>query len=246
MEDIHRAGGVPAVLRETARRGGTVREGALTVSGMTVAEQMKDAQITDPNVIHTLEEAYSPVGGLCVLHGNLATQGAVVKTAGIQPSMRKFTGKAICFDSQDEANAGIMGGKVQAGHFVVLRYEGPKGGPGMQEMLGPTSLIMGMGLGEKVALLTDGRFSGATRGACVGHVSPEAAEGGVIALVQDGDPITIDVEARSLTLGVSEAELSRRREGFKPRRKEVSSPWLRRYAHLVTNASNGAVLRSDL
>ena len=186
------------------------------------------------------------MGGLCVLHGNLATQGAVVKTAGLQPSMRRFTGKAICFDSQEEANAGIMGGKVQAGHFVVLRYEGPKGGPGMQEMLGPTSLIMGMGLGEKVALLTDGRFSGATRGACVGHVSPEAAEGGVIGLVEDGDAITIDVEAHALTLDVDEAEISRRKKAFKPKRKEVRSSWLRRYAHLVTNASNGAVLRSDL
>ena len=187
-----------------------------------------------------------PVGGLAVLHGNLAPEGAVVKTAGIQPSMRKFTGKAVCFDSQDEAIAGIMGGKVQAGSFVVLRYEGPKGGPGMQEMLSPTSLIMGMGLGEKVALCTDGRFSGATRGACVGHVSPEAAEGGTIALVRDGDPITIDVEARSLTVDVPDAELARRREGFTPRKKEVRSSWLRRYAHLVTNSAKGAVLRSDL
>jgi dihydroxy-acid dehydratase len=218
----------------------------MTVTGETVGERMKDARITDPSIIHTLEDAYSQVGGLCVLRGNLATEGAVVKTAGIQPSMRKFTGKAICFDSQDDAVAGIMAGRVKAGHFVVLRYEGPKGGPGMQEMLSPTSLIMGMGLGEQVALLTDGRFSGATRGACVGHVSPEAAEGGPIALVQDGDPITIDVEARSLTLGVSDAELARRREGFRPRKKEVRSSWLRRYAHLVTNASAGAVLRSDL
>jgi dihydroxy-acid dehydratase len=246
IEDIHRAGGVPAVLKETARRGGIVREDALTITGETVGERMKDARITDSTVIHTLEEAYSQVGGLCVLHGNLATQGAVVKTAGLQPSMRRFTGKAICFDSQEEANAGIMGGKVQAGHFVVLRYEGPKGGPGMQEMLGPTSLIMGMGLGEKVALLTDGRFSGATRGACVGHVSPEAAEGGVIGLVEDGDAITIDVEAHALTLEVDEAEISRRKKAFMPKRKEVRSSWLRRYAHLVTNASNGAVLRSDL
>jgi dihydroxy-acid dehydratase len=246
MEDIHRAGGVPAVLREVARRGGMVREGARTVSGETIAERFRDARITDPEVIHPLEQAYSPVGGLAVLFGNLAAEGAVVKTAGIQPSMRKFTGKAICFDSQDEAIEGILGGKVQAGHFVVIRYEGPKGGPGMQEMLAPTSLIMGMGLGEKVGLVTDGRFSGATRGACIGHVSPEAAEGGVIALVQDGDPITIDVEARSLTVGVPEAELARRREGFRPRRKAVRSSWLRRYAHLVTNSASGAVLKTDL
>jgi dihydroxy-acid dehydratase len=246
MEDIHRAGGVPAVLHEAARRGGIVREGALTVSGETVGERIREATIRDPEVIRPLENAYSPVGGLAVLFGNLAQEGAVVKTAGIQPSMRRFTGKAICFDSHEEAIAGILGGKVQAGHFVVIRYEGPKGGPGMQEMLAPTSLIMGMGLGEKVGLVTDGRFSGATRGACVGHVSPEAAEGGVIALVEDGDAITIDVEARRLAVDVPDAELARRREGFRPRRKEVRSSWLRRYAHLVTNAAKGAVLRSDL
>jgi dihydroxy-acid dehydratase len=246
IEDIHRAGGVPAVLKEAARRGGIVRDGALTVSGETVGDRFRGAEIKDPSVIHTLENAYSPVGGLAVLFGNLAPEGAVVKTAGIQPSMRKFTGKAICFDSQEDATAGIMAGKVKAGHFVVIRYEGPKGGPGMQEMLAPTALIMGMGLGESVGLVTDGRFSGATRGACVGHVSPEAAEGGVIGLVQDGDPITIDVEARSISVGVPDAELARRREAFRPRKKEVRSSWLRRYAHLVTNAANGAVMRSDL
>ncbi|HET6413954.1 MAG TPA: dihydroxy-acid dehydratase [Anaeromyxobacter sp.] len=246
MEDIHRAGGVPAVLREAARRGGVVREGALTVSGETVGERIREARIVDEGVIHPLEQAYSSVGGLAVLFGNLAPEGAVVKTAGIHPTMRRFTGKAICFDSQEEAMAGILSGRVGAGHFVVVRYEGPKGGPGMQEMLGPTSLIMGMGLGEKVGLVTDGRFSGATRGACVGHVSPEAAEGGPIGLVADGDPVTIDVEARTIAVEISEAELERRRQSFRPRRKAVSSPWLRRYAHLVTNAANGAVLRSDL
>ena len=170
----------------------------------------------------------------------------MVKTAGIQPSMRKFTGKAICFDSHDDAVAGIMAGKVKEGHFVVIRYEGPRGGPGMVEMLSPTSLIMGMGLGEKVALVTDGRFSGATRGACVGHVSPEAAEGGPIALVQDGDPITIDVEKRALVLEVEEAELTRRRAAWRPRKKAIPSPWLRRYALLVSNASSGAVLKTEL
>ncbi len=245
MEDVHRAGGVPAVLHEVARRGGVVREGALTVTGETVGERIRDARIADPEVIHPLESAYAPVGGLAVLFGNLAPEGAVVKTAGIQPSMRRFTGSAICFDSQDEAIAGIMAGRVKAGHFVVIRYEGPRGGPGMQEMLSPTSLIMGMGLGESVGLVTDGRFSGATRGACVGHVSPEAAEGGPIALVRDGDPVTIDVERRALTLDVPDAELAHRREAFRPPRKDVRSPWLRRYAHLVTNAARGAVLRSE-
>jgi dihydroxy-acid dehydratase len=245
MEDIHRAGGVPAVLKEAARRGGIVREGALTVSGETVADRMRGAEIKDPAVIHTLEQAYSPVGGLAVLFGNLAPEGAVVKTAGIQPSMRKFTGKAVCFDSQDDAAAGIMAGKVKAGDFVVIRYEGPKGGPGMQEMLTPTALIMGMGLGESVALVTDGRFSGATRGACVGHVSPEAAEGGPIGLVVDGDRLTIDVEARAITVDVPDAELARRREAFRPKKKVVTSSWLRRYAHLVTNGAMGAVMKSE-
>jgi len=245
MEDVHRAGGVPAVLHEVARRGGVVRQGSLTVTGETVGQRIASAEIVDHAVIRSLEDAYSPVGGLCVLFGNLAQEGAVVKAAGIMPSMRKFTGRAICFDSQDDAIAGIMQGKVKDGHFVVIRYEGPKGGPGMQEMLSPTSLIMGMGLGEKVGLVTDGRFSGATRGACVGHVSPEAAEGGAIGLVEDGDAITIDVEARALTLHVEEPELARRRAAFQPRRKQVRSSWLRRYAHLVTNAASGAVLRSD-
>jgi dihydroxy-acid dehydratase len=245
MEDVHRAGGVSAVMHEVARRGDVLRTGALTVTGETIGDRIRDAEVKDRAVIRSLEDPYSASGGIAILFGSLARQGAVLKTAGIQPSMRKFTGKAICFDSQDECIAGIMAGKVQAGHFVVIRYEGPKGGPGMQEMLSPTSLIMGMGLGEKVGLVTDGRFSGATRGACVGHVSPEAAEGGEIGLVKDGDPITIDVEARALTLHVDEAELARRRAAFKPLRREIASSWLRRYAHLVTNASNGAVLRSD-
>jgi dihydroxy-acid dehydratase len=246
IEDVHRAGGVPAVLHEVARRGGVVREDALTVTGETVGERIRGAEIKDRSVIHPLEEAYSAVGGLAVLFGNLAPEGAVVKTAGIQPSMRKFTGRAICFDSQEEAIAGIMGGRVKPGHFVIIRYEGPRGGPGMQEMLAPTSLIMGMGLGEQVALATDGRFSGATRGACVGHVSPEAAEGGPLALVQDGDAVTIDVEARALTVDVPDAELARRREGFRPRRKEIRSSWLKRYALLVSNASAGAVMKTEL
>jgi dihydroxy-acid dehydratase len=246
IEDVHRAGGVSAVLRETSRRGGTVREDALTVTGETMGDRIRGARIEDAGIIRPLEKSYSPVGGLAVLFGNLAPEGAVVKTAGIQPSMRRFTGKAICFDSQDDCLAGIMAGKVHPGHFVVIRYEGPKGGPGMQEMLGPTSLIMGMGLGESVGLVTDGRFSGATRGACIGHVSPEAAEGGVIGLVQDGDPISIDVDARTLTVDVPDAELARRRESFRPKKKEVRSSWLRRYAHLVTNAAKGAVMRMDL
>jgi len=246
IEDVHRAGGVSAVLHEIARRGDVVRTGALTVTGETVGDRIAHAEIRDREVIRPLENAWSPVGGLAVLFGNLARQGAIVKTAGIQPSMRRFTGSAVCFDSHDDAVAGITAGKVREGHFVVIRYEGPKGGPGMMEMLAPTAMIMGMGLGEKVALVTDGRFSGATRGACVGHVSPEAAEGGEIGLVRDGDPITIDVETRSLTLDVPETELARRRAELAPRRTEVASPWLRRYALLVSNASAGAVMKTEL
>ena len=246
MEDVHRAGGVAAVLHEVARRGNVVRTGAVTVTGETLGDRIGAAEAKDREVIRPLDAPWSPVGGIAVLFGNLASEGAVVKTAGIQPSMRRFTGRAICFDSQDEAIAGIKGGKVQAGHVVVIRYEGPKGGPGMQEMLAPTSMLMGMGLGEQVALVTDGRFSGATRGACVGHVSPEAAEGGAIGLVRDGDAITIDVDARSLSVALPDAELASRRAAFAPPRKAIRSSWLRRYALLVSNASAGAVMKTEL
>ncbi|MDQ1297981.1 MAG: dihydroxy-acid dehydratase, partial [Campylobacterota bacterium] len=178
MDDINRAGGVNAVMKEVSRRGGVLHLDAMMVTGETLEERIKDAVIKDTGVIHTNENAFSPVGGLSILFGNLAEEGAVVKTAGITPNMRRFKGTALCFNSQQEAIDGIMGHKVKAGNVVVIRYEGPKGGPGMQEMLAPTALIMGMGLGESVALITDGRFSGATRGASIGHVSPEAAEGG--------------------------------------------------------------------
>jgi dihydroxy-acid dehydratase len=245
MEDVGRAGGVAAVLHEVARRGDVVRQGALTVTGETLGGRIRDAVSTDPAVIRPIDAPYSPVGGLAVLFGNLAREGAVVKTAGIAPGLRRMTGRAICFDSQDEALAGITGGKVKPGHMVVIRYEGPKGGPGMQEMLAPTSLISGMGLGEQVGLITDGRFSGATRGVCIGHVSPEAAEGGEIGLVRDGDEITVDVDRRALELGVPDDELARRRAAFQPSRKAVASKWLRRYAAMVSNASTGAVLRSE-
>ncbi len=246
IEDVGRAGGVSAVLHEVARRGDVVRQGALTVTGETIGDRIREAEASDRTVIRSIDAPYSPVGGIAVLHGNLAREGAVVKTAGIDPKLRRMSGRAICFNSQDEAIAGIMAGKVKAGHMVVIRYEGPKGGPGMQEMLSPTSLIMGMGLGDSVGLVTDGRFSGATRGVCVGHVSPEAAEGGEIALVEDGDPVTVDVDERTLELGVSTEELGRRRASLRPHRKEVRSKWLRRYAALVSNASNGAVLRTSL
>ncbi len=246
MEDINRAGGVNAVMKEVSRRGGVLHLDAMMVTGETLGERIKDAVIKDTNIIHTNENAFSPVGGLSILFGNLAEEGAVVKTAGITPNMRQFTGKAICFNSQNEAITGIMSHKVKAGDVVVIRYEGPKGGPGMQEMLAPTALIMGMGLGESVALITDGRFSGATRGASIGHVSPEAAEGGMIGLIEDGDEIELDVDSHLLQLNVSYEVLEQRRLHFKPFKKEITSKWLKRYSLLVSNASNGAALKTEL
>lgn len=246
MDDINRAGGVNAVMKEVSRRGGTLYTDAMTVTGETLGERIKDAVIKDTNIIHTNENAYSPVGGLSILFGNLAEEGAVVKTAGITPNMRQFKGSAVCFNSQQEAIAGIVGHKVKAGDVVVIRYEGPKGGPGMQEMLAPTALIMGMGLGESVALITDGRFSGATRGASIGHVSPEAAEGGLIALIEDGDEIELDVDTHLLQLNVSYEMLEQRRLHWKPIKKDIPSKWLKRYSLLVSNASNGAALKTEL
>lgn len=227
---------------------------ALTITGETLGERIKDSKITDTNIIHTNENAYSQVGGLKILFGNLALEGAVLKVAAVAESMKEFRGKAICFNSQSEAIKGIAGGKVKSGNVVVIRYEGPKGGPGMQEMLSPTSLIMGMGLGESVALITDGRFSGATRGACIGHVSPEAAEGGLIALIEDGDEIEISVSKGSLELCVDSKVLESRRvkwleQGIAQKimqDKNITSKWLKRYSLLVSNAANGAVLKTEL
>jgi dihydroxy-acid dehydratase len=246
MDDINRAGGVNAVMKEVSRRGGVLHTDAMTVTGETLGERIKDAEIKDTNIIHTNENAFSPVGGLSILFGNLAEEGSVVKTAGITPNMRQFKGRAVCFNSQQEAIAGIVGHKVKGGDVVVIRYEGPKGGPGMQEMLAPTALIMGMGLGESVALITDGRFSGATRGASIGHVSPEAAEGGLIALIEDGDEIELDVDSHLLQLNVSYEVLEQRRLHWKPIKKEITSKWLKRYSLLVSNASNGAALKTEL
>lgn len=227
---------------------------ALTITGETLGERIKDSKITDTNIIHTNENAYSQVGGLKILFGNLAREGAVLKVAAVAESMKEFRGKAICFNSQEQAIKGIAGGKVKSGNVVVIRYEGPKGGPGMQEMLSPTSLIMGMGLGESVALITDGRFSGATRGACIGHVSPEAAEGGLIALIEDGDEIAISVSKGSLELLVDSKILESRRAKWLEQGvaqkimqdKNITSKWLKRYSLLVSNAANGAVLKTEL
>jgi len=246
MADIDKAGGVNAVMKEVSRRGELLYLDAKTVTGETIGERIADAEIKDTSIIHTNENAYSQVGGLSILFGNLALEGAVVKTAGIAPNMRQFKGSAICFNSQPEAISGIMSHKVKAGDVVVIRYEGPKGGPGMQEMLAPTALIQGMGLGESVALITDGRFSGATKGASIGHVSPEAAEGGLIALIEDGDEIELDTDAHLLQLNVSEDVLAKRKAAWKPYKNEVKSRWLKRYQLLVSNASNGAVLKTEL
>jgi dihydroxy-acid dehydratase len=247
MKDIDNAGGVNAVMKEVSNRGNDILHlDSLTITGETLGDRIKDAYIKDTSIIHTNDNAYSQVGGLSILFGNLAQEGAVIKAAGIVDSMRHFKGTAICFNSQTDAIAGIMAHKVKPGNVVVIRYEGPKGGPGMQEMLAPTALIQGMGLGESVALITDGRFSGATKGASIGHVSPEAAEGGLIALIEDGDEIELDVDEHILRLNVDDATIEKRRAAYKPYKNEVKSKWLKRYQLLVSNASNGAILKTEL
>ena len=245
MQDIDKAGGVSAVMHEMSKRGDDILLDNLTITGETIKDRIADAKIVNTDIIHTIDNPYSEVGGLAILYGNLAEQGAVIKTAGITGD-RVFTGTAVCFNSQDEAIKGIINGKVKAGNVVVIRYEGPKGGPGMQEMLAPTSLIMGMGLGDKVALITDGRFSGATRGASIGHVSPEAAEGGMIGLLKDGDIIHIDVDKYILSVDLDDEEIAKRKAEFIPIKKSLSSRWLQQYRILVSNASSGAVLKTDI
>jgi dihydroxy-acid dehydratase len=243
IQDVGKAGGVPAIMHEVVRRNTeALHTESVTVNGQTIGEIAAGARVTDALVIHHAEEPFSETGGLAILFGSLAPEGAVVKTAAVTPAMRQFVGKAVCYDSQDDAMAGILAGQVQPGHVVVIRYEGPRGGPGMQEMLSPTAAIAGMGLGESVALITDGRFSGATRGGCIGHVSPEAAEGGPIALLENGDRIRIDLDARTLDVELSAAELGRRREAWKAPAPRVATGWLDRYRRLVTNAARGAVL----
>ena len=242
MEDVHRAGGVPAILAELDQHG-LLHSNRPTVTGKTLAESLAGAAVLDREVIRDFEHAHSATGGLAVLFGSLAPNGGVVKAGGVAPAMRRFSGPAVIFESQEEAMAGIMAGQVKAGDVVVVRYEGPRGGPGMQEMLSPTSAIMGMGLGEKVALITDGRFSGGTRGACIGHVSPEAAAGGPIAAIQPGDMIDIDLDARRLDLRLTPEEIQARLAALPPFRSQVNSRWLRRYSALVTSADTGGVLQ---
>ncbi|MEK7952158.1 dihydroxy-acid dehydratase [Luteolibacter soli] len=242
MEDIDRAGGIFAILKTLAGLPGILHADALTVSGLTIGETLSVGEVRDADVIRPLDRAYSSKGGLAVLHGNIAPNGCVVKSAGVSPSMMKFTGPAVVFESGEDATTGILTGQVKAGDVVVIRHEGPKGGPGMPEMLAPTSAIVGRGLSECVALITDGRFSGATRGGAIGHVSPEAAAGGPIALVEAGDLIEIDIPNRSLQLLVAHEVLALRRLRWQPPEPKSRTGYLARYAALVGGADQGAVL----
>jgi len=245
VEDVDRAGGVYAILKELARKGDVLHLGARTATLKTLGDNLAAArEASDRDVIRTLENPYSQQGGLAILFGNLAPEGAVVKTAAVQPHLMRHEGPAVIFESQDEAMAGILAGKVKAGDVVVIRYEGPRGGPGMQEMLSPTAAMSGMGLGDKCTLITDGRFSGATRGGCIGHVSPEAAEGGPIALLRAGDRIRVDIAKRLLEVDLGEAELKARRAAWRPPERKLTG-WLARYARMVTSGSKGAVLKVD-
>lgn len=243
IEDLHEAGGVSAVLNELAKKEGTLHLDTLTVTGKTLGENIAGCEVKDYNVIRPIDNPYSETGGLAVLFGNLAPDGAIIKTGGVQAGITRHEGPAIVFDSQEEALEGIASGKVKPGHVVVIRYEGPKGGPGMPEMLAPTSQIVGMGLGTKVALVTDGRFSGASRGISVGHVSPEAAEGGPIAFIEDGDIIEIDITNRTINAKLSDEEWEKRKANWKGFEPKVKTGYLARYSKLVTSASTGGIMK---
>jgi len=241
MEDLEQAGGVSAVMKELADAG-LLDTSLMTVTGKTVAENIQSARNHDENIIRPLSRPYSATGGIAVLFGNLAPDGCVVKQSAVAASMMVHEGPARVFDSEDDAIAAIYDRKIVPGDVVVIRYEGPRGGPGMREMLNPTSAIVGMGLGESVALITDGRFSGATRGASIGHVSPEAAAGGNIALVKEGDLIAINIPEHTITLKVSDEELNARREQWVCPEPKIKTGYLARYAKMVSSADKGAVL----
>lgn len=243
MDDVHQAGGVPAIINELMKKEGVLHPDRITVTGKTLRENNQDKAITNDVVIRRLDNPYDQQGGLSILYGNIAPDGAVIKVGGVDPSIKTFKGKAICFDSHDEAVEAIDNHTVRAGHVVVIRYEGPKGGPGMPEMLAPTSSIVGRGLGKDVALITDGRFSGATRGIAVGHISPEAAAGGPIGLIEDGDDITIDLVNRDLTLHVDDVVLEERQAHRQPFKAKVKTGYLARYTALVTSANTGGVMQ---
>ncbi|MEE9912217.1 MAG: dihydroxy-acid dehydratase [Deltaproteobacteria bacterium] len=242
IEDLDAAGGIQAVMK-TISPLGVIDEKAMTVTGKSVGANLKSARVLNEDVIRPLKNPYSKQGGIAILRGNLAPDGGVVKQSAVSPAMQVNEGKARVFNCEDDAIAAILGGKIKGGDIVVIRYEGPKGGPGMREMLSPTSAIVGMGLDKTVALLTDGRFSGGTQGAAIGHISPEAAEGGPIALVREGDIIAIDIPAKMLNLKVSDAELAKRRKSLKSWTPAITTGYLARYAKLVTSASTGAVFK---
>jgi dihydroxy-acid dehydratase len=241
LEDIDAAGGIPAVMAELAK-GGQIERSTLTVTGKKTGELLKASRLRNPEVIRPWDKPFAKEGGLAILFGSLAPGGAVVKQSGVAPDMLTRTLTARVFESEEEGCAAILGGKIRKGEVIVIRYEGPRGGPGMREMLAPTSAVVGMGLDHDVALITDGRFSGGTRGAAIGHVSPEAAEGGPIALVRDGDRISIDIPARRLDLLVPEAELAKRRKAWRQPKPKVTTGYLARYARMVRSAGAGAVL----
>jgi len=239
MEDLEFAGGIPAVLSRLRPK---LKDNP-TVSGLKIKAIAKNAPVHSDEIIRTMDRAYHTEGGIAVLKGNIAPDGSVIKQTAVSDKMMKFKGKARCFDSEEAAMKAILARKIKSGDVVVIRYEGPKGGPGMREMLSPTAAIVGMGLADSVALITDGRFSGGTQGPCIGHISPEAMEGGNIALVKDGDEIVIDIPARSLVLNVSDAELIKRRKTWKAPEPKIKTGWLARYARCVTSANTGAVLK---
>jgi dihydroxy-acid dehydratase len=243
VEDVDAAGGISAILGEVSNIPNLLNLDCITVTGKTLGENIAKAKIKNTEVIHPLEKAYSKTGGLAILKGNLAPNGAVIKTAGVAPKMLTHTGPAVIFESQEEACEGILARKVKEGDVVVIRCEGPKGGPGMQEMLSPTSYIMGAGLGESVALITDGRFSGGTRGACIGHISPEAAVGGPIGLLKNGDIIEIDIPKNKINVKLSKDELARRKKTWKPPKPKITEGCLAKYAAMATSADTGAVLK---
>lgn len=238
MEDLDAAGGIPAVQKRIKDK----LHDTHTVTGLTTHQIAEQAQIFDEDIIRPVDRAYHVEGGMAVLKGNLAPEGSIIKQSAINPEMMVFEGRAHCFDSEEDAMKAIMDGNIQPGEVLIIRYEGPKGGPGMREMLSPTAAIQGMGLADSVALITDGRFSGGTRGPCIGHVSPEAMEGGPIALIRDGDPILIDIPGRKLKILISNEEMDRRKKGWKAPSPKIKSGYLARYSRLVTSASTGAIL----
>ena len=241
IEELNEAGGIPAVMKEIAKKG-LLKTDLMTVTGKTIEENLADAEIKDPEIIRSIDNPYSETGGIAALFGNLAPDGCVVKRAAVAPELLVHKGPARVFDSEEDAIKAIWDQKIKAGDVVVIRYEGPKGGPGMREMLSPTSAIIGSGLGSSVALITDGRFSGATRGAAIGHVSPEAAIGGPIGLLEEGDIISINIPEHKIEVELSDVELEKRKAKWRPRQPKITTGYLARYSKLVSSGTSGAVL----